>query len=258
MTAPRNDLTIAAAQSGSVWNDVASNLEVHLRLAELAANAGVDFLVFPELSLTGYPLNEAPKPIGAADPRLGALKALSAASAMTIVVGAPIERNGKLAIASLIMSPQSPPRIATKTYLHPGEERFFVAGSVNGAVTIKGVRIAIAICAEASRKSHLEAATGNGASVYAVSALESRSAYPAVERRFSGWAEDLGVTILIANHDQPTGGYASAGRSAIWTPTGRAAVAAATGEALVIGRMEGANCAANVVTVGTRQDATFQ
>ena len=47
-------ITIAAAQSTSVPLDVAANVQEHLRFVETAADHGVQWLVFPELSLTGY------------------------------------------------------------------------------------------------------------------------------------------------------------------------------------------------------------
>ena len=47
-------LTIAAAQSISIAGDLAANIQRHLRFIEVAAEQGVELLVFPELSLTGY------------------------------------------------------------------------------------------------------------------------------------------------------------------------------------------------------------
>jgi predicted amidohydrolase len=46
--------TIAAAQSFSVAGDLAANIARHLRFMAVAAEQGVELLVFPELSLTGY------------------------------------------------------------------------------------------------------------------------------------------------------------------------------------------------------------
>ncbi|HJR33258.1 MAG TPA: nitrilase-related carbon-nitrogen hydrolase, partial [Pseudomonas sp.] len=46
-------LTIAAAQSISVAGDLAANIARHLRFMQVAAEQGVQLLVFPELSLTG-------------------------------------------------------------------------------------------------------------------------------------------------------------------------------------------------------------
>lgn len=51
-------LKIGLAQISPLLGDVPSNLRVHLAAAAEAAAQGVDLLVFPELSLTGYDLRE--------------------------------------------------------------------------------------------------------------------------------------------------------------------------------------------------------
>jgi len=48
--------TLAAAQICSRSRDMAANLQSHLELIRQAAQQGVQWLVFPELSLTGYEL----------------------------------------------------------------------------------------------------------------------------------------------------------------------------------------------------------
>ncbi|MDH4449169.1 MAG: nitrilase-related carbon-nitrogen hydrolase [Rhodoferax sp.] len=53
--------TIAAAQSTSVAQDIAANVHTHLRFVDTAAHHGVQWLVFPELSLTGYELAAMPE-----------------------------------------------------------------------------------------------------------------------------------------------------------------------------------------------------
>ena len=47
-------LVIAAAQSASVPGNVSRNVTRHLQFGAVAADKGVQLLVFPELSLTGY------------------------------------------------------------------------------------------------------------------------------------------------------------------------------------------------------------
>lgn len=51
-------LTIALAQINTRLGDVPANLEKHLALAKEARSSGVDLLLFPELSLTGYVLQD--------------------------------------------------------------------------------------------------------------------------------------------------------------------------------------------------------
>ena len=56
-------LKLALAQINTRLGDVQANLEKHLSLAEEARRAGADLLVFPELSLTGYVLQDLLEPV---------------------------------------------------------------------------------------------------------------------------------------------------------------------------------------------------
>ncbi len=51
-------ITLALAQISTCLGDVQNNLERHLEFAREANNQGADLLVFPELSLTGYVLQD--------------------------------------------------------------------------------------------------------------------------------------------------------------------------------------------------------
>ena len=51
-------LSIALAQINTHLGDVHANLEKHISLIKEARAAGTDLLVFPELSLTGYVLQD--------------------------------------------------------------------------------------------------------------------------------------------------------------------------------------------------------
>jgi predicted amidohydrolase len=55
-----------------------------------------------------------------------------------------------------------------------------------------------------------------------------------------GYAVEHRMVVLMANHASPTGGWATAGRSAIWDEHGGEVVAAlGDGEAILIARREG-------------------
>ena len=72
--------SIAAAQTVPVRGDVDANMERHVRLVHVAADAHARVLVFPELSLTGYELDLAgSQAFTESDPRLTPL--VEAASA---------------------------------------------------------------------------------------------------------------------------------------------------------------------------------
>jgi len=52
------NITLALAQTNTVLGNVQCNLEKHLELVDQAHNNGAELLIFPELSLTGYVLQD--------------------------------------------------------------------------------------------------------------------------------------------------------------------------------------------------------
>ncbi|WP_064602747.1 nitrilase-related carbon-nitrogen hydrolase [Photobacterium sp. J15] len=54
----KNELKVGIAQIAPVLGDVAANLEKHLQYIEAARKEGIELLLFPELSMTGYSLRE--------------------------------------------------------------------------------------------------------------------------------------------------------------------------------------------------------
>jgi predicted amidohydrolase len=88
-------MRLAAAQSISVPGDVPANVLIHMQFIAAAHAAGVELLVFPELSLSGY---ELPLLAGCLvqpdDACLAPLRDMARASGMTLVVGAPVAAAG--------------------------------------------------------------------------------------------------------------------------------------------------------------------
>ncbi|NEH89427.1 carbon-nitrogen hydrolase family protein, partial [Rhizobium leguminosarum] len=90
-------MRVAAAQTTSRPGGPPANIDTHLRFAQAAADAGVNLLVFPELSLTGYDLPalahwaRAPE-----DQAFAPLREAARRHGMSLVVGtpAPAERPG--------------------------------------------------------------------------------------------------------------------------------------------------------------------
>lgn len=243
----KTSLTVAAAQSRSRWGDIVGNVRHHYLLARRAADAGAHIVIFPELSLTGYPDRSPPKLLSPTDSRLSALRALASSAQVTIVAGAPVLWNGAAAIAAMVFQPNGTLAFKYKTLLHPGEERFFAAGPELPPLKIQGQSISLAICAEAGERSHFESARASGATLYVVAALESPNSYPNLDRRFSDWSSVSSISILLANHAEASGSFQSAGQSALWTASGVAAVAPSDGPALVIASLRGSGWTAEVL-----------
>jgi len=146
-------LTLALAQINTRLGDVEANLEKHLALVEQARLSGADLLVFPELSLTGYVLQDltsavARRPDGS-DPIFRHL--LAASQGLDLVVGFVDEdRRHRFFISSAYLSGGEVVHVHHKVYLPTyglfDEGRFFAWGDAVRAFDTRFGRVGILIC----------------------------------------------------------------------------------------------------------------
>ena len=232
-------LRMAAAQSHSVPGHIAANVARHCVFIDAAVTAGVKLLVFPELSLTGYDL--AGLEGAALDPRDARLTPIFQSAHrnnMTIVAGAPLHNpRGLPFIGAIAFHPDGFHTSYRKHFLHPGEEKFATPGTaVSQVIDAGGVPVALAICADTANQQHPHAAVIAGATLYVAGSVITPAGYAKESNLLAGHAKLFNMGILLANHAFETGGYQSAGRSAIWLSGGQLLVdAPGTGECLVIG-----------------------
>ncbi|WP_097083583.1 MULTISPECIES: carbon-nitrogen hydrolase family protein [unclassified Pseudomonas] len=231
-------MLIAAAQTCAIACDLPANLEAHLRLMHKAHALGVRLLVFPELSLTGYePEAAAALALHQEAEALRPLRDVAERCEMVCIVGAPLRTPGaeKPMIAAWVFGLPSGPQVYAKQHLHPGEERFFIAGQGGAGFTVGGLPVAVAVCADFSQASHPANAAAAGAGLYAVSALISEGGYGHDSELLAGYARRHRMPVLLANHGGASGGWQCAGRSAVWDAEGRCiAEALGAGEALLL------------------------
>lgn len=233
-------LTLAAAQAVSIAGDLSGNIARHQAFLRVAAEQAVQLLVFPELSLTGYePELAAGLALSPHSPLLQPLRDQARELGVTAVVGMPIRLSaeGPLLIGALVLAADGSLAVYSKQHLHAGEERVFSPGTGGAHLQFAEDRVALAVCADFSRASHPRAAAQSGAGLYAAGVLISEQGYAADSALLQGYAAEHGMLVLMANHGGPTGGWVSAGRSAIWGPDGRLIVAAAgIGDELLVAR----------------------
>lgn len=246
-------LTVAAAQSISIAGDVHANIARHQRFIVAAAEEGVQVLVFPELSLSGYERGLAAQLAIAPDAALlQPLRDLAREVGVTAVVGMPIRLsdNSPVLIGALVLAADGSWAVYSKQHLHPGEEVAFAPGSGGAPLTLGDDIIALAVCADFSHASHAAAAAEVGANIYAAGVLITEGGYTTDSALLQGYARKHGMLVLMANHGGATGGWESAGRSAIWAADGRLiATASGVGEVLVIARRQAVEWSGEVVPV---------
>ncbi|MGR3966427.1 carbon-nitrogen hydrolase family protein [Pseudomonas sp. 910_23] len=246
-------LTLAAAQTLSIAGDVEANIARHRVFMQAAAEQGVQLLVFPELSLTGYePTLAADLAIAPDAPVLAPLREMARELQLTAVVGMPIRLapQADVLIGALVLGADGSLAVYTKQHLHPGEDVAFAAGQGGEALEWGNDRIALAVCADFSHASHPRHAAQAGANVYAAGVLISEGGYAKDSALLQGYAAEHRLLVLMANHGGPSGGWACAGRSAIWAADGRLLAAVpGVGEALVIAHRDDEHWVGQVVAV---------
>lgn len=145
--------TLALAQINTKLGDVEANLQKHLSYVKQAKAAGAQLLIFPELSLTGYALQDLASAVAhrptPEDPIFGPL--LEASQELDMVVGFVDEDNRhRFFIAGAYLSQGEVLHVHHKVYLPTyalfDEGRFFAWGDNIQAFDTPLCRVGIAIC----------------------------------------------------------------------------------------------------------------
>lgn len=146
-------LTLALAQINTRLGDVEANLDKHLALADEAHAGGADLLVFPELSLTGYALQDLAATVAHrpddADPIFRPL--LEKSRQLDLMVGFVDEdRRHRFYIAAAYLSQGEVRHVHHKVYLPTyglfDEGRFFAWGDAVRAFETRFGRLGMLIC----------------------------------------------------------------------------------------------------------------
>ena len=149
----RMKIKVALAQFNSKLGDVTANLEKHLKLIEEACQQGADLIIFPELSLTGYALQDLAVNVALRphqeDPVFNEL--FKASKDVDLMVGFVHEdRRHRFYIAAAYLSEGKIIHIHNKVYLPTygmfDEGRFFAEGDAVRAFDTKFGRVGMLIC----------------------------------------------------------------------------------------------------------------
>jgi predicted amidohydrolase len=146
-------LTLALSQINTRLGDVQANLEKHLRIASEARAQGADLLVFPELSLTGYVLQDLVSTVALSPTKLDPVfrPLLQASQDLDMVVGFVNEdRRHRFFIAAAYLSQGEVVHVHHKVYLPTyglfDEGRFFAWGDGVRAFETRFGRLGMLIC----------------------------------------------------------------------------------------------------------------
>jgi predicted amidohydrolase len=225
-------LTVAAAQIECQPGNLAANLDLHQQSLQQARQAGVDLVLFPELSLTDYQ----------SDPDLAALALHSNApelltlarvcDGLTAVVGFIEKADGRFYNAVATLRDGQVSRIHRKinlaTYGRLREGYVYSAGGELALDTDSEWRIATLICADTWNPAIPWLAALKGARLLLVSVASSRDAVDVEFDNPAGWEVNLrhtaltyGLPTVMCNHCGRRGGFDFWGGSRIVDAHGR-------------------------------------
>ncbi len=146
-------INVGLAQISPKLADVRSNCELHMQFIERAAQQKVDLLIFPELSMTGYAVQDAVGEVAhravPTDPLINTL--LEASQRMDLVVGfAEVDERARYYTSSAYFSKGQLVHVHRKVYLPTyalfDEGRYFDLGDSVRAFDTRFGRAAILIC----------------------------------------------------------------------------------------------------------------
>lgn len=192
--------TVAMAQINTKLGDVAANLEKHLALAEEAKSRGAGLVLFPELSLTGYMLQDLSRTVAfRPTPDQPAMRPLLEASRSIDIVFGFVEADSaeRLYISSAYLSAGEVVHIHRKVYLPTyglfQDGRFFGVGQTARAFPTRFGRVGLLICEDFWHVSLPYILWMDGAELFLfVSASPGRGLTAEAGLESARWVEDIG------------------------------------------------------------------
>jgi predicted amidohydrolase len=219
---PDEVLRVAAAQAVAQPAEVERNVATAARLIGEAGARGVALVVFPELFLCCYDLSvvrRAPErcDLSEDDPRLEPIRAACRTGCVTAVVSGSIRAGDGRTISALVVD-RAGDVVARydKQHLDRDERALFRAGREGRTVEVRGWRLALGICYDATFPEHARTAALGGAHGYLCPSSHERRAIVHPAR-----ALENTIYVVLSNHVGEAGGRRLCGHSAIYAPDGR-------------------------------------
>lgn len=214
-------MKICITQTQPVTGDIKANIVDHINWVNQAVNQNADFIIFSELSLTGYePELAKDLAIEIGDTRLNGFQEISDAKDIIICVGAPTKTKNGTCISLVIFQPNKERSLYSKQYLHEDEDPYFVPGPPSDGIIEAKERIALAICYELTIPEHAEKASKNRAEVYIASVAETVNGMTRNNPRLTEIAKQYKIPVLMCNCVGEFDGNGGGGQSAAWDKQG--------------------------------------
>jgi len=212
-----SDMKIAIAQIKSELGNIDINLSKHKLWVNKSAESGADFIVFPEMSLTGYMLKNASNYVlDIHDERLKELQDLSDRLNIGIAAGMPTASAQQVLISMMIFQPAAQPTIYSKQYIHSDEAPYFAPGHEQMIIETGGLRVIPAICYESLQEEHWQQAAESGADLYMASVVKGAAGFDKAMGFYARMAQKYGMHVVMSNATGVYDGLTALGNSAAW------------------------------------------
>jgi predicted amidohydrolase len=214
-------MRIGVVQIVNAEADMIASLRAGLARLQDAKEAGVDLVVFPELFLGGYYLDQAMvKRAAAARSSLARLQAAVDQLGVSCVVGVPDLRDGVLFDAVAILRPGCEPGRYAKTHLFRTEKELFTPGSSLWTGEIAGWQCGVLVCYEIAFPEVARALTLSGARLLIVPAAFGKARLRIWQIATISRAIENGCYLAAAGHAGTNGVSEFAGHSRVVDPAG--------------------------------------
>ena len=214
-------MKIGIAQIEPIKGDIQKNIEIHKRWVERALAENVNFLAFPELSLTAYePVLAGELAIDPSDSRLDAFQKLSDRNNITIGLGAPTKSATGIRISMIVFQPKQERKIYSKQRLHPDELPYFEEGDQQLLLNLGNTKIAPGICFESLQRPHAANAKKLGAEIYLASVAKAPIGLEKAFTHYPAIAREFNMLVLMCNCIGFCDTFQSGGSSAVWNARG--------------------------------------
>ncbi len=165
-------IKIALSQSASTPGDVSANLALLAEVAQNAANQSADFLILPELFLTGYNIGDQAwslaEPVDG--PSLNTAAKIAQACQLTILLGYSEVSDGQFYNSAALINAAGQ-LVANYRKIHlygPEERRLFVPGDQWLLHPVAGVNVGVLICYDVEFPEAVRTLAQQGAELIAV------------------------------------------------------------------------------------------
>jgi predicted amidohydrolase len=219
-------LKIGLAQFDNVPGDIKQTIEKIEEVAKMARDKKVDFLLFPELFLTGYDFetifSDVDKYIFDGDEvEIEQLQEIAEKYDLNMLVGMPIKIDENYYVSALQLSKfGDSPKIISKNYLFGDENEYFKSGEEAVVVEMNGFRIGLGICFDAAHDEHIKRLMEQGMDVFIGSSLYGENGLDELRRNHLHISQEFKIPSAVVNFAIETGNWKSCGHSSFYNVDG--------------------------------------